>query len=121
METPQTFIVREPVTREKLDELASAWHRDMVKGVADCRRGMIALGGNWHIEGNVCLLKDGSSQEDLWGFNVYPAEEGEQALEYISLINIRPAQDNHEMELQHPELREKIKELVRNWLPDLKL
>jgi len=119
VETPEIRIVREPISLEKTRELAAAWHGDMVKGVADCKRGIIALGGDWHMDANICLLKDGSVPEDTWGFSLYPNEE--DALEYISLINIRPAQGNHEMELQHPGLRENIRELVRKHIPDLKL
>ncbi len=121
MEEAEILIVREPITRARAQELAEKWHGTMVKGVADCRRGIVALGGEWHMDANICLIKDGSSPEDVWGFNVYPGETGEQALEYISLINIRPAQGNYDMELQHPELRGTIRELVQKHLPDLQL
>ncbi|OGG48036.1 hypothetical protein A3D66_02910 [Candidatus Kaiserbacteria bacterium RIFCSPHIGHO2_02_FULL_50_9] len=93
----------------------------MVKGVADCRRGTVALGGDWHMDANAHLILDGSLPEDTWGFNLYPEEEGEEALEYISLINIRPGQGNHEMELQDPLLRNLIRGLVQKHIPELNL
>jgi len=73
------------------------------------------------MDANICLLKDGSAPEDTWGFSLYPNEKGEQALEYISLINMRPAQGNHELELKHPKLRGIIRQLVQQNIPDLKL
>jgi len=121
METPEILIVQKPITRVQAQELAEKWHGRMVKGVADCRQGIVALGGEWHMDANVCLLKEGSSQEDIWGFNLYPFEEGPHALEYISLINIRPAQNNRDMELKDQRLRDTIKKLLRALVPDLPL
>src|SRR3989344_7922079 len=121
MQTPEILILREPIGLEKAQELASAWHGDMLKGVADCRRGVIALGGDWHMDAHAHLVLDGSSPEDVWGFNLYPDAEGEEALEYISLINIRPRQGNHEMELKDPLLRELIRGLLKKPIPSLGL
>ncbi len=114
-------IVREPVSKETLEKLARAWHGTLVKGVADCARGIIALGGDWHMDANNVLIADGSNQEDVWGFNVYPKEHGDAALEYISLINIRPAQGNKTMELADEALRAKIREIVAKLAPSLGL
>lgn len=117
----EILIVNEPVSAATLQQLADAWHGIMVKGVADVERGIIALGGEWHMDANVLLLADGSVQQDLWGFNIYPDERGVGALEYISLINIRPQQGNREMELHDEELRIQITELVREFIPHLEL
>ena len=121
MEKPEVLVVREPIALESLGPLAKAWHGTLIKGVADCTRGIIALGGDWHMDANTTLIADGSKQEDVWGFNIYPAERGDAALEYISLINIRPAQGNKTMELVDAELRAKIREIVAKLIPDLGL
>lgn len=117
----EILIVREPLPRGMLEPLAEAWHGTLVKGVADLRRAVIALGGDWHMDANNALIADGSKQEDVWGFNIYPKEHGDSALEYISLINIRPAQGNKEMELADKVLRAKIKEIVAKLAPELGL
>ena len=39
----EILIVREPVDVETLDTLAKAWHRSLVKGVADIKLGAVAL------------------------------------------------------------------------------
>ena len=121
MEKPEVLVVREPIALESLGPLAKAWHGTLIKGVADCTRGIIALGGDWHMDANTTLIADGSKQEDVWGFNIYPAERGDAALEYISLINIRPAQGNKTMELVNEVLRTKIRKIVSKLVPDLGL
>ena len=121
MEKPEIRVVREPIALESLGPLAKAWHGTLIKGVADCTRGIIALGGDWHMDANTTLIADGSKQEDVWGFNIYPAERGDAALEYISLINIRPAQGNKTMELVNEVLRTKIRKIVSKLVPDLGL
>lgn len=112
-------IVREPISIEELEELARRFHRTLVKGVADVERDIIALGGEWHMDANNALIADGSLQKDLWGFNIYPKEKGDKAIEYISLINIRPGQGNKEMELADDGLRHSIRNIARKSIPDL--
>ncbi len=117
----EVLIVREPISKEKLQELAKAWYGDLVKGVADCKRGIIALGGDWHIDANNVLIADGSEQGDLWGLNIFPDKCGDAAIEYHSLINIRPAQGNRDMELKDAALRSQIRTVVRKVIPHLEL
>ena len=117
----EILIVREPVNQEMLDALAKEWHFSLVKGVADIRRSVVALGGEWHMDANNRLIEDGSRQEDLWGFNVYPKERGNEAIEYTSLINIRPAQGNRSMEIASEEVREAVRKTVALAIPFLEL
>jgi len=117
----EILIVRDAVDQKTLEALAGEWHDDMVKGVADINRGVIALGGEWHMDANNVLLADGSKQEDVWGFNIYPNESGEDAIEYISLINIRPLQGNTEMEIKDETLRARILGIVKEMLQYLNL
>ncbi len=114
-------IIRDPVTREVLEELMKAYFRTFVKGVADIDRCIIALGGDWHMDANTVLLADGSKQEDLWGFNIYPDKTGGEAIEYDSLINIRPAQNNRTRELQDEGRRDAVRIVVAKFVPMLGL
>jgi hypothetical protein len=36
------------------------------------------------------LIEDGSMQPNLWGINLYPAEQGDVWIEFDSMINVRP-------------------------------
>ena len=85
---------------------------DFVKAVVDIRREVIAVGGDMHADAEEELLKDGSSQSDLWGINIFPGKPQEQVVEFSSLINIRPRDGNRTMEIQSDEVRNKIREII---------
>lgn len=117
----QILIVRESIDPATLEVLARAWHETMVKGVVDLEREVIALGGDWHMDANNVLIADASEQKHIWGFNIYPSERGDSAIEYVSLINIRPAQGNRGMELEDVALRGRVREIAARFLPHLEL
>jgi Protein of unknown function (DUF5674) len=117
----EILVVHEPVDRETLDALANEWHHTLVKGVADITLGTVALGGEWHIDANNRLIEDGSEQKNLWGFNIYPKEKGDGAIEYNSLINIRPLQGNRSMEITSEETRKAVRRVVALAVPFLGL
>lgn len=53
------------------------------------------------------MLTLGGEQTDLWGINLYPKMEGEDFIEFDSLINIRPYQGNRSRDVQDPIIRKK--------------
>lgn len=110
-------IVRTPVTAEDLHAAVTRGFQDMVKVVVDVRRGILALDGDLHADGEAGLLNDGSRQEDLWGANVYPAKPTAEQVEYTALINIRPRQGNRSMDIQDSRLREEVAAVIRKLLP----
>ena len=117
----EILVAREPVSQETLDALAKEWHISLVKGVADIKTGLVALGGEWHMDANSRLIEEGSEQENLWGFNVYPKGKGDAAIEYNSLINIRPLQGNRSMEIMDEETRKAVRRVVALAVPFLGL
>lgn len=117
----EILVVRKPVDQETLDALAKEWHHTLVKGVADISLGTVALGGEWHIDANGKLIEAGSEQKNIWGFNVYPKEKGDAAIEYNSLINIRPLQGNRSMEITSEETRKAVHRVVALAIPSLGL
>ena len=92
-----TKIIKDKIGLEELKMLAKEFYGSMIKGVADIERGLVAFGGEYHMDANTALIEDGSGQSNLWGFNVYLKKPREDWLEYISLINIRPADGNFDM------------------------
>lgn len=89
----------------------------MVKGVADIERGVIALGGKWHMDANTKLTENGSKQNMVWGFNLYPETNGEERVEYVALINIRPALGNRDMYIEDAMIREKMRVIIDRLIP----
>lgn len=112
MEAPGIVLVRERIEPSELRRLTQAFFVDMVKYVVDVERGIAAVGGELHVDGADVLLEDGSLQEDLWGANYYPGRDPDDCIEYVSLINIRPAHGNRSMEVEDPATRARIRELT---------
>lgn len=107
-------IVREPISKEEAAQIGVPWYEDFIKGVVDIERSIIALGGEYHMDANVVLIENGSEQQNVWGFNIYPEKDGESWIEYVSLINIRPAQGNRGMVVEDEALRKKIRNVVES-------
>lgn len=103
-------IIKEPIERIVAKEIAAEFYGNMVKGVVDIKREIIALGGEYHIDANIKLIDDGSFQGDVWGFNFYPDEN---QIQYVSLINIRPQQNNRTIEIQDGELKKKMEMIIQ--------
>jgi hypothetical protein len=73
---------------------------DLLKAVVDIDRGVMAIGGELHADEEAILLDAGSSQVDLWGINLYPAEHGQPGwIEFDSMVNVRPRQRNRSRSL----------------------
>ncbi len=105
-------VIREPISIREAEELAQEFYRTMVKGVADIEREIIALGGEYHIDANNVLIEEGSIQPNLWGFNMHFDREGDEWLEYRSLINIRPAAGNRGMLVKDETLQNRMRKII---------
>ena len=105
-------IITDTITREEMSEIAKEFYGNMVKGVADVENKIIALGGEYHMDANIVMIEHGSRQDNIWGFNIYLDREGDDWLEYVSLINIRPAVGNRSMFIEDHELCRKIKKII---------
>ncbi len=91
-----------------LQELA-----DYIKVAVDIKRGILAGGGEYHADCEEVLLEDGSRQEDIWGADWYPDSK---TVGFGALINIRPELGNRGMDIENPELRQKVEDIVRHLL-----
>ncbi|OGY98567.1 MAG: hypothetical protein A3A43_03055 [Candidatus Liptonbacteria bacterium RIFCSPLOWO2_01_FULL_56_20] len=89
----------------------SSLPRDMplVKVVVDIKKNILAMGCDLHIDCADELLADGSERKNLWGANVFPEEK---RIDCVSLINIRPADNNRSMEITIPEIRKQVEEVI---------
>ncbi len=111
-------ILRQPITRLELRELAQDTFGDMIKCVADVKCRILAIDAELHADLERLLLEEGSAQEDLWGFNLWVDEEGEDFIEFDSLINIRAWQGNPSRDVSNPEVREAIKSIVEQFITE---
>ena len=109
-------IIDKKITESELREIAKDFYIDMIKDVADVERGILAMGGEYHMDANAILIENGSRQQNVWGFNWYFDRTGDERIEYVSLINIRPAQGNRSMEVQNASLRDAMKIIILKYL-----
>lgn len=105
-------IVTEILRMAELKQMAAAGFGDMVKAVVDISAELIAVDAELHADLEALLLENGSKQKDLWGINLYPDLEEKDFLEYDSMINIRPSQNNRSRGVDSAEIREKIAGIV---------
>lgn len=89
---------------------------EMIKGVVDIKKEIIGIDADLHADIEQYMLDSGSAQEDLWGINLYPNIEGEGFVEFDSMINIRPRQNNRTRFVEDAAIRDKIKGVISKWL-----
>ena len=92
---------------------AAALRAPFLKAVADVARGVVSADCDLHVDCAEELLEDGSRAGDLWGFNIYPDDH----LDFVSLINIRPANGNRTMAVQDPAIQARIAAILTPFLP----
>jgi len=109
-------ILDTAVTVGELKKLAAQTFGDMVKGVVDTDRALVAVDAELHSDLEALLLENGSEQSSLWGVNFYPDMGGKDFLEFDSMINMRPSQGNISRSVDSPEVRKKITNIVDQWV-----
>lgn len=106
------MIIVDKITNDELRALASNYFGDMVKAVADINKEILCVDAELHADMEQYLLSNGSQQSDLWGFNLYPDENCDDFIEFYSMINIRPYNNNRSRDVENQEIRNKIIEIV---------
>ena len=109
-------IIRETLKFDELKQMAVRGFGDMVKAVVDVDRELIAVDAELHADLEALLLGDGSQQRSLWGINLYPERQGDESIEFDSLINIRPSQGNRSRGVEQESIRKKIAAVVEKRL-----
>lgn len=108
----EIVIIGKPMAKQELAAIAERQFGNLVKAVVDTERAIMAVGGELHADDEAVLLEQGSKQEHLWGINLYPAREGDDWIEFDSMINVRPSQGNPSRSIEDAAIRQQIRELV---------
>lgn len=101
-------IITEILLLGELKQMAVATFGNLVKAVVDVDREIIAVDAELHSDLEALLLDDGSKQKNLWGINLYPEIQGDDFVEFDSMINMRPSQGNRSRGIENEEMRKKI-------------
>lgn len=105
------IVLTQPIndeTKKKIGEDLDGY----VKVVIDIGKGIVAAGGKRHVEAEQVLLTGGSRQDDLWGGGI-DLETG--AIDFDSMINIRPSQGNTSREVLSQDIRTKMETLIKKY------
>jgi len=103
----------ERVTTEELAVMSEKMSEPLVKGVVDVAKRILVLDAGLHVDEELFLLEQGCTQSDLWGINLWPELFGTEGfVEFDSMINIRPTQNNRSRSVEDPAVRQLINEIV---------
>ncbi|MDD3088161.1 MAG: DUF5674 family protein [Candidatus Omnitrophica bacterium] len=105
-------IINEALKLNELNQMAEATFGNLVKAVVDVEREVIAVDAELHSDLEALLLENGSKQKNLWGVNLYPEMQGDDFVEFDSMINMRPSQGNRSRGIENEETRRKIIAIV---------
>ncbi|MBU0709603.1 MAG: hypothetical protein KKC42_04480 [Candidatus Omnitrophica bacterium] len=105
-------IITATITNEELKQIAADMFEDLLKAVIDVEKEIIAIDAELHSDLEALLLENGSKQKNLWGINFYPKMQGNEFVEFDSIINMRPSQNNRSRGVEDKEIRKKIIEIV---------
>lgn len=83
---------------------------ELVKAVIDVELEVMAIGGAMHADEEAFMIGLGSNQQNLWGINLRPDDE--EFVEFDSMINIRPGQNNRSRSVEDPSVRARINQIV---------
>lgn len=110
-------IVKEKISPEELKRIAGEGFGTLLKVAVDVEKEILAAGGEWHSEDQDLLVREEKSEaQNIWGVNFHPFEKGDRRIEYIALINIKPALNNRQMEIQDLEIRQRLKRIIEKLL-----
>jgi len=106
-------IIKEALELDKLKEMAANIFGNLVKAAVDIDRELLAVDAELHSDLEALLLENGSKQKDIWGINLYPDLQRSEFVEFDSIINMRPSQNNRSRSVENTQIRKKVIEIVK--------
>lgn len=105
--------VIDKISLKELKEMAESMYGTLVKADVDVVKKIFIIDMEMHVDGEQYLLERGSKQTDLWGINLKPDFYGsDDFIEFDSMINIKPRQQNPSRDVISEAVREKIRAIV---------
>ncbi|MEP6818247.1 MAG: DUF5674 family protein [bacterium] len=107
------ILISERISPQQLREAGEELYGDMVKAVVDVEKEIMAVGAELQADEEAFLLERNSRQENLWGINLYTDRVLPGMVQFDSMINIRPRQNNPSRGVEDAALKERIMQIVR--------
>ena len=94
-------------------EHAREIYNDYIKTVVDIENDIIAVGGEFHIDCEEVLIKQGVKLNNLYGggYRISTKE-----VEYMAMSNFKPQLSKYTYEVVDPVIRDKIYKLTKEYL-----
>ena len=105
-------ILKEPIPISDVAAMAKDQFGGMIKATVDIELEILAIGGELHSDEEALLLEAGSQQGHLWGINIYPEKLRADWVEFDSMINVRPSQNNRSRGVENLEIQQSILRIV---------
>lgn len=107
-------LVVTPISKKELSEIAKKIFGNLIKAVVDVEKELLVIDAELHADEEQFLLTKGSKQNDLWGINLYPEESMKDFIEFDSMINVRPRQNNFSRNVESTKIRNNIIRIVKS-------
>ena len=108
-------LLKKPLTLLQLKQMAKSRYGDLIKAVVDVDKKLLLVDADLHADEEKYFLETGSNQGSLWGINLYPEKFGSaDFIEFDSMINLRPSQNNRSRGVENSKIRKKISAIVNN-------
>lgn len=109
----ETQIVNDKITLDELRALAHQQYGDIIKAVVDVEQGIMGVGGELHVDIQSLLMEnEGARGDTTWGINLYLDKEGDDFVEFDSMVNLKPALGNRTRGVEDAATQAKIREIV---------
>ena len=110
-------IIYKKISRDDLNKMDSGYFEDKIKAVVDIEKQTIGVDAELHADIEGALIDEGSELCNLWGINFLTGEDDiEEFVEFDSLINIHPKQNNRSRYVEDEKIRNKVLEVVEKWI-----
>ncbi len=106
--------IDDPIALTELVKMAERMYGSLVKADVDILTRTLIVDMDMHADGEAFLLEQHSKQEDIWGLNLHPDKFGtDDFVEFDSMINIRPRQNNPSRDVLDQAIRAKIYDIIK--------
>lgn len=104
--------IKDQISVDELGTMAKNMFDNLVKAVVDIKKEIMTVDAPMHSDEEAELIKSGSKQADLWGINLYPEKTGDDFVEFDSMINLKPNQNNRSRGVEDAKIRNTIIQIV---------
>lgn len=109
-------IVKQKKSLFEISQMQPIFFTDMVKGVVDIEKEIIALHAEMHSDCEELLLENGSKQENLIGFNIYFDGEIELDSNINPMVNKRLGYPRAGRLITEPKTCELVESIIMKWV-----